>query len=305
MSPVILLGAALVATAAPLAWWSVAGQRGFAGDAGAALRRGVTVTDPRTAALAAPARERLVGPAIEAMANRARRLTPAGMLERLETRIASAGLIGRWSIETLLAAKLFFAVVVGMLGLLRLVSSPGLLSIALAAALPLGAWILPDVILGQRADDRRRRLGLELPDVMDQVTIAVEAGLGFEAALARVAQGGSGVLHAELSRTLQDIRLGMPRAEALANMAQRADTPEFRHFVNAISQAERYGLPIANVLRVQSTELREKRRQRAEEQAMKLPVKILFPLVFCILPALFIVILGPAAIRIMDGGLAG
>jgi tight adherence protein C len=176
----------------------------------------------------------------------------------------------------------------------------------MAAVLTIGAWTLPDFLASQRADARRRRIQQELPDTMDQLTIAVEAGLGFEAALLRVAHQGTGPLAEELRRTMQDIQLGMARSEALEALGSRTSVTDLQRFVAAIRQAERYGLPVANVLRTQAAELRDKRRQRAEEHAMKIPVKVLFPLIFCILPTLFVVILGPGAIRFMQtGGLGG
>jgi tight adherence protein C len=109
----------------------------------------------------------------------------------------------------------------------------------------------------------------------------------------------------ELAHTLQDIRVGMPRRAALEQMLQRTDVVDLRHFVVAIAQAERHGVPIAQVLRIQADELREKRRQRAEERALKIPVKLVFPLILCILPALFVVLMGPAAIRIANSGFGG
>ena len=135
---------------------------------------------------------------------------------------------------------------------------------------------------------------------LDQITISVEAGLGFEAAMARAAKTGEGPLTEELSRALSEIQLGSARQQALRGLVDRTNVPELRHFVLAILQAENYGLPIAHVLRIQAKELRVKRRQRAEERALKIPVKIVFPLAVCILPTLFIVILGPAAIRIFE-----
>jgi tight adherence protein C len=126
----------------------------------------------------------------------------------------------------------------------------------------------------------------------------VEAGLGLDAAMARVAKVGDGPLASELLRTLQDMRSGMSRAEALRALAERADVPELRQFVSAVIQADSHGVPIARVLRIQSRELRTKRRQLAEEKAMKLPVKVLFPTVAFIFPALFVVLLGPAVMQI-------
>jgi tight adherence protein C len=158
-------------------------------------------------------------------------------------------------------------------------------------------WFAPDLIIGRRADDRQREIERTLADALDQITVCVEAGLSFEAAVARIADG-SGPLAEELSRVLQDIHIGIPRDGALANLLERTDVADIRSFVHAFSHGERYGIPIAKVLRAQSAEMRDKRRQRAEERAMKIPVKLVFPLTLCILPALFVVVAGPAVVRI-------
>jgi tight adherence protein C len=129
--------------------------------------------------------------------------------------------------------------------------------------------------------------------------ISVEAGLGFETAMARAGQYGKGPLAFELTRTLQDMQVGRSRREAYQALATRTDVPDLRAFVRAVVQADIYGIAIAKVLKTQAKQMRIKRRQRAEEKAMKLPVKVLFPLMFCILPVLFIVIIGPAAINVM------
>jgi tight adherence protein C len=160
-------------------------------------------------------------------------------------------------------------------------------------------YSLPDLLLWSRGRERQDLIQKELPDTMDQLTISVEAGLGFDAALARVSTAGQGPLAEELRRLLGEIKVGVPRREALRHLLDRTEVQELRHFVLALQQAEEYGLPVARVLRVQAAELRIKRRQRAEEQAMKVPVKIVFPLVLCIFPSLFVVLLGPAVIRVM------
>ena len=139
----------------------------------------------------------------------------------------------------------------------------------------------------------------ELPDALDLLTISVEAGLAFDAALSQVARNTDGPLAEEFFRVLQEMQIGLGRAEAMRALGERTDLPELRGFVSAMVQADSFGIPIASVLRVQASQMRIKRSQRAEELAQKVPVKILFPLIFCILPALFIVILGPAAITIL------
>ncbi len=141
---------------------------------------------------------------------------------------------------------------------------------------------------------------LALPDTLDQMTICVQAGLGFEAAMARAGQTGSGPLADEIIRTLQEMQIGANRADALRALAARTEVPELRQFVVSLLQAESYGLPISKVLTAQAAQLRVRRRQRAEERAQKMPVKMVFPLVLCILPTMFVVALGPAVIRILS-----
>jgi tight adherence protein C len=160
--------------------------------------------------------------------------------------------------------------------------------------------MIPDVLLHGRGAKRQALIALELPNMLDQCLISVEAGLGFETAMARIGKNGKGPLAAEIVRTLQDMQAGRSRKESYIAMSQRVEVPDLRSFVRAIVQADTYGIAIASVLRVQAKQMRVKRRQRAEEKAMKLPVKVLFPLLFCILPALFIVIIGPAAINVMN-----
>jgi tight adherence protein C len=160
---------------------------------------------------------------------------------------------------------------------------------------PLG-YFIPDITLYQVAYNRNERIRRDLPDSMDLLTISVEAGLPFDSALSQVARNTRGPLAEELFRVLQEMQIGLGRIEALRALAERTNVVELRGFVTAMVQADQFGIPIANVLRVQSRDMRVKRTQRAEEQAQKVPVKILFPLVFCILPALFIVVMGPAAI---------
>src|SRR5436190_14411187 len=262
-------------------------------------------TNLRDVVLARPSNERLMRPAAMRFANAARRITPRGMAETLDRRIHQADLSERWPLDRVLAGKFMLGAVGALLGIVKVASDPSALSVLIFALATFVGFALPDVLIAGRARERQERIVRELPDLLDQVTICVEAGLGFEAALARAARPGTSELANEFARALQDIRLGMPRRVALEKLLERTDVRDLRHFVVAISQAERRGLPIANVLRVQADELREKRRQRAEEHAMKIPVKLVFPLVLCILPALFIVLLGPAAIRIAHTSFGG
>jgi tight adherence protein C len=293
---VVLGSVALVATPG-LLWWALAGDR-TAAVVSRNLTTGLAGVDVRDAVLAHSARERALQPMVERWAARARRLTPAGRVDALERRILLAGTPREWTLERVLAAKLGLTVAGAATGLLLLLTRPGLVSVLALVVAPLLGWFGPEGLLAGKATRRQEAIRAALPDTLDQVTIGVEAGLGFEAALARTARSGSGPLADELLRTLQDVQAGMSRSEALRRFVDRAEVEELQHFVLAVVQAESYGIPVSQVLRVQSAELRVRRRQRAEEQAQKLPVKILFPLVLCILPALFIVLVGPAALRI-------
>ena len=162
---------------------------------------------------------------------------------------------------------------------------------------------MPDVWLNIRTKKRQVEIQLALPDMIDLITVSVEAGLGLAAAIQRVSQRFPSALAEEFIRTMGEVQMGRSQAEALREMGKRLEVPDLNTFLTALVQAQTLGLPIANVLRVQSERLREKRAQRARETAQKAPVKMIFPLVFCIFPAIFFVILGPAALKIMDSGL--
>lgn len=292
--------AALAVTGSVVAlWW------GFSGPRSRALVRenlGVDLsTDYREIQLNRSFDERLFQPLVRLLGQRGKRLTPGGVVNETTRRMRLAGLSDSWSVERVLAAKVGLLLLVGAGAVIWAASStvtgPVLVVVILSA---MAAYIAPDAILARKAAERQHRIEIELPDTIDQIMVSVEAGLGFDAALARSARTGRGVFAGELRGVLQDIQVGLPRDRALDRLLDRTDVPDLRHFVVAVRQAEVYGLPIANILRVQAAELREKRRARAEERAMKIPVKVVFPLVFCILPALFVVVLGPAVVQIGD-----
>ncbi len=228
-----------------------------------------------------------------------RALTPRGTVARLNRLAGTAGRPAAWPLPRLVAAKLVFAAVAGGLGLVVLSSRPGLLPGLFAVVVTGVAYFLPELLLYSRGQERQQAISLELADTLDQMTIAVEAGLGFESAMARAGKNGTGPLAEELVRTLQDIAVGQPRRDAYLALAERTAVPDLRRFIRAVVQADQYGVSIADVLRTQAQEMRLKRRQRAEEKAMQIPVKVIFPLILCILPTLFIVLLGPAVMDIV------
>jgi tight adherence protein C len=161
-------------------------------------------------------------------------------------------------------------------------------------------YLLPDSMLSRRMKARQKEILLALPSALDLLTISVEAGLGFDAALGRVCEKYRNALSAEFNQVLNEIRLGRPRLEALDDMGSRNKVEELNSFIQAVIQSEQLGVGIANVLRIQSEEIRRRRRQRAEETGQKAPLKMLFPMVCCIFPTLFVVLLGPAALSLIS-----
>lgn len=228
------------------------------------------------------------------------RLIPKGYAGWLDKLLARAGRPAKMPLERLLIAKPALALVGAFGSILLSAKPPTGIVLLIIIFLPVLGYFAPDILIHSRGAERQKAIELELPNTLDQMLISVEAGLGFEAAMARTAQYGKGPLAAELTRTLQDLQVGRSRKDAYLAMAQRADVSDLRSFVRAVVQADSYGIGLAGVLRSQAKQMRIKRRQRAEEKAMKLPIKVLFPLMFCLLPALFIVILGPAVINIMN-----
>ncbi len=222
------------------------------------------------------------------------------MVRRLDRLAARAGRPAAWPLPRLVAAKIVLALGAAVLGLLYTVSTGGSGAGILAAVVTVIAFFVPELLLHSRGQKRSETIALELPDTLDQMTIAVEAGLGFESAMTQAGRNGKGPLAEELVRTLQDIEMGRSRRQAYEAWASRTDVDDLRRFIRAVIQADAYGISIADVLRTQAAEMRLKRRQRAEEKAMQIPVKVIFPLMLCILPVLFIVLLGPAAMDIVE-----
>ncbi len=278
-------------------------------DSEAGVGRSLAVLEAMTAApveltaeLDRPFAERVLEP-LQARALRAgRRLTGADSAERLRRKLDFAGNPGELGADRVVSLKVIGAIVLLVVGLatgvLLGVDLP-ILALMAAGGLALG-FFAPDLYLYQAAYNRSESIARELPDAIDLLTISVESGLGFDSACQQVARNTTGPLADEFSRMLKEMQIGQSRSEALRGMAARTNVPEVRSFVGAMVQADAFGIPIGTVLRVQSGEIRVKRRQRAETKAQQVPVKITIPLIFCILPCLFVAVMGPAALTIMD-----
>jgi tight adherence protein C len=243
---------------------------------------------------------RVLVPVVSRAGGVARRITPIDARDRLTKKLQVAGSPVGWDAERVLA----FKVIGGVAGMIAALVITGLMhpapfiAVVIMGLLIFVGFVVPDSILSRRVDERQKEILRTLSDTLDLLTISVEAGLSLNAAIAQVVQNVPGVLSSEFARMLQEIQLGVPRSDAFRHLSDRTDVEELNAFALAMIQADVFGVSIASVLRTQAQQLRIKRRQRAEAKAMQTPVKIVFPLVLCVLPALFVVIIGPGAIRI-------
>ncbi len=252
-----------------------------------------------------PFLERTMRPLATRLSGSVARVTSSSFSDRTEKRLALAGnpgdlrvadWLGIKAIGAIVGAIIFFLlfVVAGVLGF------PFFIGLVMTAVGGLFGYTVPEFWLGRKVRARQKAILLMIPDSLDLLTISVRAGLGFDAALSRVVEKLGGPLSDEFRRALAEVRVGKARREALRDIVPRTEVPPLTNFIGAIIQAEQLGVSISKVLQVQSEQLRIERRQRAEEQAAKAPIKMLFPLVGCIFPSLFIVILGPAIILIIQ-----
>jgi tight adherence protein C len=230
-----------------------------------------------------------------------RRLSGADTPDRIRRKLDLAGNPHGWTVDRVVSGKVIGAVAGLVLGIVfgLMLQGTGIRIIVAVGGLVVG-FFAPNLYLYQKVHDRSAELLRALPDAIDLLTISVESGLGFDAAVQQVARNTEGPLAEEFSRVLREMQIGQGRADALRALGERTNVPDVRSFVGAMVQADSFGIPVAQVLRVQSTEMRVKRRQRAEEKAQQVPVKITIPLIFCILPTLFIAVMGPAVLSIMD-----
>ena len=239
---------------------------------------------------------RALEPLLVAGGSLLRRLSPVRSIRLTRNRIVWAGLESSYTLERHFAYKAAGAVAGLLFGLL---GAPGSIPLLVwAALLAFAGSYVPDLLLSSKATDRQTKISRALPEALDLLALTVEAGLGFEQAIEVVVDNTDGPLSGELTRLLREIELGVPRRDALAALRDRTDVPELSSFVVALVQSDQMGIALADVLKTQAAQVRLKRRQRAKEQAAKTPVKILFPVVLGIFPALFVVTIGPGAIDI-------
>jgi len=245
--------------------------------------------------------ERVLAPLQARAVGLGRRLSGADTAERIRRKLDLAGNPVGWTVDRVLSGKVIGAIagLVGGLVFQLMLDSPAVKIIVVIGFVVVG-FFAPNLYLYQKAHERAERLQRELPDAIDLLTISVESGLGFDAAVQQVARNTDGPLSEEFSRVLREMQIGQGRADALRALGERTGVADVRTFVGAMVQADSFGIPVAQVLRVQSAEMRVKRRQRAEEKAQQVPVKITIPLIFCILPTLFIAVMGPAVLSILD-----
>jgi tight adherence protein C len=243
--------------------------------------------------------ERVLAPARAASLRLGRRFIGADAGERYRVKLDHAGNPAGWTVDRVIASKVMGLIGGGVIGLVLafLLTGSVLWFVIVFAGVTLAGYMAPNMYLYQKAHDRSQRLQRDLPDAIDLMTISVESGLGFDAAIQQVAKNTEGPLADEFSRMLGEMQIGASRSESLRALAERVNVADIKTFVSAMVQADAFGIPIAQVLRVQSSEIRTKRRQRAEEKAQQVPVKITIPLIFCILPCLFLAVMGPAAIN--------
>jgi tight adherence protein C len=252
-----------------------------------------------------PFLERTLRPLATRLSGSMSRVASSSFQEKAEKRLALAGNPGNLRVADWLGIKAVGAIVGALLfwflfGVLGVLDLPAVLRILMGAIGLMFGYTIPEFWLGGRVKKRQHVILLQIPDALDLLTISVRAGLGFDAALGKVVEKLEGPLTDEFRRALAEVRVGKTRREALRDIVPRTEVPPLTNFIGAIIQAEQLGVSISKVLQVQSEQLRIERRQRAEEMAAKAPIKMLFPLVGCIFPSLFIIILGPALILIMQ-----
>jgi tight adherence protein C len=242
--------------------------------------------------------DRVLAPFLDRLVGLGRRMTPADYGQRIQRKLDVAGNPPGWTVDRIVSLKVVgigagVVVAVLLVFLLKLGALPAILACVVGGVV---GYFAPNLYLYQKGYDRTNKMQRDLPDALDLLTISVEAGLGFDAALQQVARNTQGPVAHEFARVLQEMQIGLGRSRALKALGERSTLVDLRSFCSAMVQADAFGIPVGQVLRVQSQEMRIKRRQRAEEKAQQIPVKIMIPLVLFILPCLFVAVIGPAVI---------
>jgi tight adherence protein C len=258
------------------------------------------ITSIRERELLGSAKDRIAGPALNALIRLGRRFTPQGYVEKTKKKLIVSGKYDPVDHDRFLAIRVITIAAIPVVLILfwTVLTLHGKTRLLVAALTVLSLLIGPDAILNRKVQERQEQVRRALPDILDLLTISVEAGLGFEQALDRTVNAVPGPLSDEFTRMLNEVRAGSTRAAAMRAIDERTDVVEVRSFILAILQADTFGVSIGRILRAQADEMRIKRKQLAQERAQKAPVKMLLPMVFCIFPALFVIVLGPAVINI-------
>ena len=303
---ILLLGAGLVFAASTLALSLIgvasAERRGVTRSINAIRALDAAPAAMREAELERPFVERVIGPLGDRLVSLGRKMARADTAKKLQYRLDVAGNPPAWGVSRLIGLKVLGLGVFGVVGFIYVAAlgMPVMRIIIITGLLGSLGYLLPNILLNNAGQKRSKLMRNALPDAIDLLTVSVEAGLGFDSAVSRVALNTKGPMSEEFARLLQEMQLGVGRTEAMRAMAERSSIQELKSFCMAMVQADNLGIPIGRVLRIQSAEMRVKRRQRAEEKAQQVPVKIMVPLMLFILPSLFIIVMGPAVISMME-----
>ncbi len=300
----LILGVVGVAVALALVVIAVGFQFDERASIRSSLRRlgGYDIQDTRDQELLNPLRDRAVTPVLRGLVDFGRRVTPVGYLDSVRRKHVQAGKAGPEYVDQYIVVQILalFLVPIGWFVAFQLLDLEVTLSFAVWGLIAAIGLLGPTAVLDRQVEERTHAVRIALPDILDLLVISVEAGLGFEQALDRVISTVPGPLTDEFTRMTNEVRAGSTRSEAMRAMESRLDVPEVRSFILAMLQADTFGVSIGRVLRTQADEMRVRRRQLAQEMAQKAPVKMLVPMVFCIFPALFLVVIGPAVLDILD-----
>jgi len=249
-----------------------------------------------------PLVSRIIIPLFDGIGRFVLKVTPKELISSFEKKVMAAGMpygiTARGWINARAVVMVALPVLTAAAGYLYGADSKRILLLCIVEAA--AGMILPNLILSRKAAERKTKIIKSLPDIIDLLTVSVEAGLGFDGAMIKVIEKFPGDLAEEFEKVIQEIKMGKPRRDALKDMAERVDVSDLTTFTGSIIQADQFGVSIGNVLRIQSEQMRQKRKQRAQEKAMKAPVKMLIPMVLFIFPTIFSVLLGPIALKIMD-----